>query len=384
MRWNWQQPDWPRFRWKREALQAMEEQFLIRGGGLLAFTRQLNDDDWQRVRVDAMSAEAVMTSEIEGELLNRASVQSSIQRQLGLKAESRRVAARERGIAELMVALYGTVGEELTQDVLFGWHRQVMAGGRTEAGVGAYRTSGEPMQVVSRALHVPKVHFEAPPSSAVRKEMDRYLAWFQRCGPNGAEPLPALTRAGTAHLYFESIHPFEDGNGRLGRAVAEKALMQGLGQPAVIGLARGILRRHREYYAELERANKRNEISGWLQWFAAVALDAQSATANDVDFLLEKTRLLDRLRGRINARQTKALLRMFREGPEGFAGGMSAGKYATITGASAATATRDLTELVDLAALSRTGKLRHTRYALNAASNAASKTAEARYPRRNP
>ena len=343
---------------------AMEEQFLLRGGGLLAFAKHMNANDWDQVRVQAMSAEAITTSAIEGEVLNRASVQSSIQRQLGLKADSRRVAAKERGIAELMVTLYSTVQEDLTSTVLFDWHRKVMAGTEKDLMTGRYRQSAQPMQVVSGAFHAPKVHFEAPPSSAVRAEMDTYLSWFASSAPQGTEPMPALTRAGIAHLYFESIHPFEDGNGRVGRAIAEKALTQGLGQPIVVGLARGILRRHREYYDELERANKRNEITAWLQWFAETALDAQRATTSEVEFLVEKAKLLDRLRERMNARQTKALLRMFQEGPDGFTGGMSASKYSTITGASSATATRDLTELVEWGALRRTGELRHTRYAL--------------------
>ncbi len=141
-----------------------------------------------------------------------------------------------------------------------------------------------------------------------------------------------VTRAGIAHLYFESIHPFEDGNGRIGRAIAEKVLVQGLGKPIFIGLAHGILACHRSYYEALEAANKQNEISSWLPWFVTIALESQASTMANVDFLLTKTKLLDRLRDRINARQTKALLRMFKEGPRGFAGGMSAGKYSTITG----------------------------------------------------
>ena len=364
MTWNWQQPDWPHFTWNREALARYEDEFLLAGGVLLGMTQHLKEGDWNEIRVESMSEEAVTTSEIEGEMLNRASVQSSIQRQLGLIADTQNVAPREQGISELMVTLYGTIDEPLTAGVLFAWHRMVMAGRPDVQTVGGFRTSQEPMQVVSGAAYAPKVHFEAPPSSAVSREISRFLSWFGETRRQGVEPLPPLTRAGIAHLYFESVHPFEDGNGRIGRALAEKALVQGLGKPIFIGLAQGIHARHRSYYEALEAANKQNDVSAWLMWFAEVALAAQQGTTATVAFLIHKTKLLDRLRGKLNDRQLKALLRMLREGRKGFAGGMSAGKYGVITGASSATATRDLRELVELDALISTGERKHTRYSL--------------------
>jgi len=218
--------------------------------------------------------------------------------------------------------------------------------------------------VVSGSLHAPKVHFEALPSSKVRKEMTRFVKWFNRTSPNGSDPLPALTRAGIAHLYFESIHPFEDGNGRLGRAISEKALAQSVGHPTLTALAATILIRRKSYYEALEAANKDNNVTRWLLWFAGIAIEAQQQTEAHVEFLLDKTKLLDRLRGGLNSRQEKALLRMLREGPYGFKGGLSAGNYITITGASPATATRDLTDLVEKKALYRIGTLRHARYEL--------------------
>jgi Fic family protein len=177
--------------------------------------------------------------------------------------------------------------------------------------------------------------------------MPRFIDWFKRSAPGGTEPLPALTRAGATHLYFESIHPFEDGNGRIGRAVAEKSLAQSLGQPTLIVLAATILARRASYYNALEAANKRNEITDWLAWFAGVTIEAQRRTLALIEFLIEKAKLFDRLKGQLNDRQQKALLRMFKEGPEGFKGSLSAGKYSTITGASPATATRDLVDLTE-------------------------------------
>jgi Fic family protein len=220
------------------------------------------------------------------------------------------------------------------------------------------------MQVVSGPVHELKVHFEAPPSKRVASEMARFVDWFDQTAPGAERPWPALTRAGTAHLYFESIHPFEDGNGRIGRAIAEKSLAQSLGHPTLTALAATILGRRKSYYEALEAANKRNEITGWLAWFAGTAIEAQRRTIALVEFLIGKAKLLDRLRGQLNERQQKALLRMFREGPEGFKGGLSAGNYSTITGASPATATRDLVDLIAKGALVRVGEHRHARYHL--------------------
>jgi Fic family protein len=199
----------------------------------------------------------------------------------------------------------------------------------------------------------------------VRKEMDSFLEWFNSTGPGTNSALPALTRGGIAHLYFESIHPFEDGNGRIGRAVAEKALVQGFGQPIIVALARSILAHHADYYRALEDASKSNDATKWLRWFSAIALEAQYRTFAQIDFVIHKAKLLERLKGRINGRQEKVLLRMLREGPEGFEGGISAKKYSTIAETAPATTTRDLAGLVEVGALIRSGELKYTRYELN-------------------
>jgi Fic family protein len=362
MTWNWQQPDWPNFSWDSLRLARAEEHFLRGGGVFIGTVRHLSPGDQEQFTVEAIGAEAVTTSEIEGEILDRASVQSSIRRQLGLATDNRRIGAAEQGIAEMVVDLYRAFARPLSDEMLFGWHRMLMHGRRDLKDMGSYRTEEDAMQVVSGALHAPEVHFEAPPSRDVPGEMARFVRWFNGTAPSGGAPLPALTRAGIAHLYFISIHPFEDGNGRIGRAIAEKALAQSLGQPTLTALAATILVRRKAYYAALEAANKSNDVTAWLSWFAAIAIEAQRRTIARVDFLIDKTRLLDRLRGQLNERQEKALLRMLREGPEGFRGGLSAGNYISITGASPATATRDLTDMVAKGALTRHGEHRHARY----------------------
>jgi Fic family protein len=366
MIWNWQHSDWPNFTLDRSRISAAEEQFLFGAGVAIGTVKHLGEGEHKQFLVELMSGEAVTTSAIEGEVLNRASVQSSILRQLGLASpDKRRVLPAEQGIAEMMVDLYRSFSQPLSGEMLFGWHRMVSSGRKDLADIGRYRTSREPMQVISGPIGAPTVYFEIPPSKQVPAEMKRFISWFNRTAPYGKEPLPAITRAGTAHLYFESIHPFEDGNGRIGRAIAEKAMTQSFGQPVLVSLATTILAHPKSYYQALEKANRQNDITGWLAWFAEIALEAQRGSIAQVEFIIAKAKLRDRLRGQINERQQKALLRMFREGPEGFKGGLSAGNYSTMTGASPATTTRDLADLVEKGALIRTGERKHARYGLN-------------------
>ena len=332
-------------------------------GQFTGVSKFLANPDHLQLTMEAISKEALTTSEIEGELLDRASVQSSIRKQFGLVTDRRRVKPAEQGVAEMMVDLYRNFATPLTEEMLFGWHRILMQG-RDLKEIGQYRSGVEPMQIISRAgissVRGPRVHFEAPPSGRVAGEMTRFVEWFNATSGK----LPSLTRAGIAHLYFESIHPFEDGNGRIGRAISSKALAQGAGEPTLMALSATLLVRRKAYYSQLEAASKSNNLTTWLKWFAAIGLEAQQRTEAQVEFMIGKTRLLDRLQGDLNQRQLKALLRMLREGPDGFEGGLSAGNYATITGASPATTTRDLVELVEKGALVRTGERRHARYSI--------------------
>lgn len=362
MRWCWQDPDWPQFRFRPERLAASERVFLKQSGVIVGTVRHVPEEERMPAVVDLMCTEALKTSEIEGELLDRDSVQSSLRRQFGLQTDARRVAPAEQGMALMLTDLYRRYAEPLTEPMLFQWHRWVMQGRVDLPQTGAYRTHEGPMQVVSGPVHAPRVHFEAPPSASVPEEMDRFVRWFNATAPEGPQPLPAIARAGLAHLHLECIHPFEDGNGRIGRAIAEKALAQGAGQPSLTALSLMIQKRRTEYYRELEASNKHLDADAWLHWFGALVLSAQQYSIDWFDFLAAKTRLLDRMRGRLNERQQKVLLRMLREGPEGFRGGLSAGNYRAITGAPAATARRDLGQMVEIGALRRTGQLKGTRY----------------------
>src|SRR5215831_18471831 len=151
MTWNWQKPNWPNFRWDRARLEAAEKQFLVGGGMFVGTVRHLGKEEHDQLTIEAISTEAVTTSEIEGEILDRASVQSSLRKQLGLATDERRVRPAERGIADMMVDLHRSFAEPLSEETLFRWHRMVMSGNRNLRDVGRYRTGVEPMQVVSGA-----------------------------------------------------------------------------------------------------------------------------------------------------------------------------------------------------------------------------------------
>ncbi|WP_068306566.1 Fic family protein [Pararhodobacter sp. CCB-MM2] len=362
MRWNWTQPDWPNFRYDRAPIDQLERQFLLSSGEILGAVRHVASNDRNQLRIELLSEEALRTSAIEGEVLDRSSVQSSLRRQFGLSPDGAPTRPREQGVAEMMVDVYSTSGVPLTHDTLCRWHGMLMAHDKGLETIGAYRRHDDAMQIVSGRIDRQTVHFEAPPSKQVQAEMAVFVDWFNRTAPNGSAPMPALTRAALGHLWFESIHPFEDGNGRLGRALAEKSLSQNIGQPTLIALAYTIERNRKAYYDQLQIHQRTLDVTPWLQWFAEIVLEAQAETSARIAFFIAKAKFFDRFRDRLNERQTKVMVRLFREGPDGFKGGLSAENYLSITGTSRATATRDLQGLVEIGAVSRTGERRYARY----------------------
>lgn len=360
--WNWQQTDWPNFSYDPTALKPLEERFWKQAGGLIATCKHLPEQDRTQIIVEILRDEALKTSEIEGEHLNRESLQSSIRKELGLQTDPiRRIPAAEKGVAEMMVQVYKNSQEPLQETTLFNWHRQLLAD-RDLPNIGRYRTSREAMQIISGPIHQPKVHFEAPPSAQVPSEMQRFLAWY----PHSANQLPPLTRAGIAHLWFLAIHPFIDGNGRIARALSEKALAEANGQATLISLAQTIEATRKDYYHALQTTNRTLTIDPWLHYFANTILQAQTSSLHKFEWIIGKTKCLQRLAGQLNPRQEKVLLRLYDVGPDGFKDGLSAENYIALTKTSRATATRDLQDLVKKEALRKTGTLKHTRYWLAA------------------
>jgi Fic family protein len=365
---NWQQQDWPRFKF---SLDGVEDDLLIfseKLGRVSGILEGLPEETKQDVTIDIILAEAIKTSEIEGEYPSRKDVLSSIRKNLGLHHSPEHIKDQSAaGLGELMIDVHKTFKERLTEAKLFAWHRMLLRENK-KMELGQWRTHEEPMQVISGAMGKQKVHYEAPPSLKVPKEMKRYIQWFNSTGPGGKNEIKkAPVRAAIAHLYFETVHPFEDGNGRIGRAIAEKALSQTIGRPVMLSLSRTIEAKKNVYYQALEKAQHSNEITPWMKYFIRTTLDAQIETETQIEFTLRKTRFFDQFKDQLNDRQLAVIKRMLDEGPKGFEGGMNARKYIGITKTSKATATRDMQQLLEIGAFVPAGKAggRSTSYQLN-------------------
>ena len=361
MSWNWELPDWPQFHYDFDRIAQLEKQFLLGVGSASAFLKSLGKQDRNRFIVEILSSEGIESSRIEGEILDRESLQSSIKKHFGLDTTLKKETKKESQVAKLLVNVYETFDMPLTHEMLWQWHSMLFDDQSYIADRGKYRTHTEPMQIVSNRSGSPRIFFEAPPSDKVQDEMAAFIDWFNHS--SAFESI--LGRAAIAHIYFESIHPFEDGNGRIGRVLIEKIFSQGVGRSVLIAISKVLEKRRKEYYLELEKCNRTLKVQGWVEFFAETALQAQEESVNLLYFLIEKSKMLTTLSGQVNKRQEKVLLRIFAEGPYGFKGGLSAENYIAITQTSRATATRDLTDLVQKGALVKTGELRHTRYWLN-------------------
>lgn len=361
MSWNWQLPEWPKFSFEAKRIARMEREFLLKIGSSAAYLKNINQNDYNQFVIEILSQEGSGSSKIEGELLDRESLQSSIRRHFGLISPSKIEGKKESLMADLLCDVYESFQQPLSHEMLWKWHAMLFNDQAHLDDKGKYRTHHEPMQIVSNRYDRPMFFFEAPPSEKVFAEMASFINWFNSTEDTGS----LLGRVAMAHVYFESLHPFEDGNGRIGRALIEKLLSQSVGRPVLIAVSKVLEERRKEYYAALETCNRALDANAWVEFFAETVLQAEEQSRDLLNFLIEKSRLMNQLSGQINLREEKALMRMFESGTTGFKGGLSAENYIKITKASRATATRDLTHLVELDALVKTGELRHTRYWLN-------------------
>lgn len=366
MTYNWQQPDWPNFRYTLHEIEDVLFDFAEQTGHVSGVLNTLPEDVQVEAITDTLVAEAIKTSEIEGEFLIRHDVISSTRNNLGLNKTPEAVKDKKsQGAGELMVDVRNTYADPLTKEKLFTWHKMLMADSQ-QIKAGAWRKHKDPMQISSGALGKEKVHFEAPPSASVPDEMKKFIKWFNETSPGEKNEIKrAPVRSAIAHLYFESIHPFEDGNGRMGRAIAEKALSQTMRRPVLLSLSRAIEAKKKLYYNDLEQAQRSNEITSWIKYFVNTILEAQIEEKKFIDFILKKSKFFDRFKLLLNERQLKVVRWMLDAGPGGFEGGMSAKKYTAITKSSKATATRDLQDLLELEVLKVEGGGRSTNYILN-------------------
>jgi Fic family protein len=357
-------PDWPHFRWSAEELVAPLAEVRHRQGLLIGRMEGLGFDLQQQAALQTLTTDVIKTSEIEGEKLDVAQVRSSIARRLGIDIGALKHADRDvEGVVEMMLDATGHYNQPLTKKRLFDWHAALFPTGRSgmrKIKVGAWRNdSEEPMQVVSGPMGKERIHFEAPEAPVVAKEMTAFLKWF-----NTQHDLDRVLKAGLAHLWFVSIHPFADGNGRIARAIADMSLARSESSPQrFYSMSAQIRLERNDYYNILEQTQKGGmNVTPWMQWFLGCLGRAIDGAQIALSAVLAKAKFWERVQGvSINDRQRLVLNRLL----DDFEGKLTTTKYAKLTKSSQDTAHRDITYLVNRGILVRgAGGGRSTSYAL--------------------
>ena len=368
--WIWQHPGWPNFTWQvaevQPRVQACWRDLGILLGRSGALTSADDQDAEARAALDTLLQNIVTSSAIEGERVNVASVRSSLARRLGVEEPEGATSPRSEGLAELMLDATFKPDTPLDDQRLFQWHRWLFP--EADAALTTLRPGQwrgvEPMQVVSGRLDRPKVHFEAPPREGLEHEVDQFLVWFEASRHDPA--LDPLVRAGLAHFWFVTLHPFEDGNGRIARAIADRALAQADQQSIrLYAMSAGILERRADYYRCLEASQRGTpDLTAWLVWFLETLDTTLLDVLAQVERTLAKARFWQRFRSAgLLPEQVKVLNRLLDGGERGFAHGISASQYQKVAKVSKATATRHLVGLVEKGCLVKLpGGGRSTRY----------------------
>ena len=391
--WIWQSALWPQFSFDSNALQAALVAARRAQGRLLGAAEQLQLLDASELQLSGWTREALATAQIEGEVLQLNSVRASAARRLGLAPDpAAHKDERTEATLDVIQAAAGSWQQPLTHGALYSWQAALFPTGYSgiiKIDAGTYRTHAEPMQIVPLRLGENDViHYQAPESKDVRRQMAALLTWLNDGRINGKlAETDGLIRAAIAHLWFEVIHPFEDGNGRIGRALAERCLAEDMqSELRLFSLSQQFMLDRAGYYAQLQRASKFSskfdeaqpaemDITAWIHWFlgcvekACLESLAQMAQAN------AKNRFNYRLQAEhpdLSKSQRKVLFKLFEaresnatpDNPSGFSGGMSTEKYVAISGVSRATAYRELTDLVAQQLMTVNGQGRGTRYAL--------------------
>lgn len=349
MIWMWQQSDWPEFRYDKRILEDRDIAFRVKSERLTGRFEALPKAYLEDATIDLMLSEAIKTNAIEGEVLDRESVRSSLLSLITSDTLPESSDQKAAGAASLLVDVRKNWRTPLTHELLGKWQSMAVPEQRYMSIVrGVYRNDPSPMQIVSGPYGREKVHYEAPPAAQVPDEMAGLLDWYsQSCPFNGGKKIAGIARAGIAHLWFEVVHPFDDGNGRVGRAISDHALSQYLGYPTTACLATAIEADKKAYYLQLEKASRGSlDISDWLDYFSDTVNLAQEIAKEEVDFVLEKTRFYEAYGDSLNDRQARMVSRFFAEGRKGFEGGITTRKYEAITKCSNRTASRDLSDLV--------------------------------------
>jgi Fic family protein len=361
---NWQIIGWAEFIYNEEIITKKALILAELSGEIFGIFKTFNSAKQQNEILAIMISEAINTSEIEGDMLSREDVRSSFLKNLGLTTTIKNIRnKRAENVALLMLEVRNSYKEKLTEKLIKKWHGILFSNSKY-INAGIYRKGKEPMQIVSGAIGREKVHFEAPPSEQVPLEMKKFVKWYNSFKTEG-NIRKVIIKTAITHLYFESIHPFEDGNGRIGRALIEKCLSESMGRQVIMSVSQAIEQNRKQYYAELAKVQIKLEIDSWLLYFSQLLIDAQKNTLEILEFSVKKAQFLDQYKTTMNERQVKVINKMLDAGKDGFEGGMTAKKYISIAKTTKATATRDLQDLVKLGILQRNLAGRSTNYKLN-------------------
>jgi Fic family protein len=341
----YQQKDWPKFHWKDESITALLSSIRHKQGRLLGYMEALGFKLRSEALLASLTMTIVKTSEIEGEILNPEQVRSSIARRLGMEIGGLIPSERNiDGVVEMMVDATQNFEEPLTTDRLFGWHSALFPSGRSgmyKIKVGDWRDDHKgPMQVVSGVMGREQIHFEAPSASSVQYEMNEFLHWF-----NNDINMDPVLKASIAHLWFITIHPFEDGNGRIARAIADLQLARADGSSQrFYSMSAQIQKERNNYYNILESTQKGFlDITIWMNWFLACLNRSLDSTDILLTKVLDKAKFWDRFSTlNLNERQIKILNKLL----DGFEGKLTSSKWATLTKCSQDTALRDIQDLI--------------------------------------
>jgi Fic family protein len=337
--------EWPRFRWNQELLAARLAELRHRQGRLIGRMETLGFPLRNEAVLQTLTEEVIKSSEIEGEILDRAQVRSSIARRLGIDIGGLTAADRNvEGVVEMTLDATQHYAETLTEERLFGWHAALFPTGRsgmTKITVGGWRTDKTgPMQVVSGPMGKEQVHYEAPAAPRLKREMKRFLDWFNR-----GDRMDLVLKAGVAHLWFVTIHPFDDGNGRIARAIADMMLARSeQNAQRFYSMSAQIQQERKAYYETLEKTQKGElDITDWLEWFLDCLGRAFDRAETALAAVLQKARFWDRLGSvPLNNRQRKILNQLL----NGFEGKLTTAKWAKIAKCSHDTALRDIEDLM--------------------------------------
>ena len=348
----WDRPRWPSLTWDELALSKPLTAVSRKQGRLLGRMEAIGFDLRDEAHLHTLTEDVVKSSEIEGEELERNQVRSSIARRLGMDVGGLVPADRNvDGVVEMMLDATSRYDHPLTEERLFGWHAALFPTGRSgmrKIIVGNWRDDRDgPMQVVSGTMGREKVHYEAPPAMRLPDEMSQFLDWFDR--PSDIDP---ILRAGLAHLWFVTIHPFDDGNGRIARAVADMTLARAESSRKRFYSTSAQIRRERnEYYDTLERTQKgETDVTRWQTWFLECLLRAIEGAEDTLGVVIQKARFWERFaKEPLNERQIKVLNRLL----EGFEGKLTTSKWARLANCSQDTAYRDILDLVNRGALAK-------------------------------